>query len=222
MSGLWQTGERTYPESSKQELVQVAGVNIKLSQLNLRGIPSWNASVLTAHLGFPFLGSDSLQDPHCRIPSWVCSLLGHPTDILGAVCPLWSSFLPRQEGWKESSFPASILHPCPSFLMSWTLASLWPTVPKKYLLPVFLARPPEASFFMNKIWAVLEPWGEETTASAFYCCGCWCLWPHWQEQRREERAQGVSAVTLQCELCCLEPILRNSWLCNTLFQAVCN
>lgn len=156
------------------------------------------------------LDSPSKAVTPCRIPTAGHQLslfppaLAHHVDIPGAVCPLWFSFLPWQEGWKESSFHASILHPCPSFLMSWTLASLWPTVPKKYLLPVFfLLRPPEASLFMNKIWAVLlEPWREETTASAFYCCGCWCLCPHWQgEQRREERAWGFSPVTI-CSVSC--------------------
>lgn len=64
-----------------------------------------------------------------------------------------------------------------------------------FLLGVFFffsfPRPPEASFFMNKIWAILlEPWRGESTGSwggcCFYCCGCWCLLPPVQGGERKQ------------------------------------
>lgn len=196
MSGLWQTGKRNYPENSKEKLVQEAG--IKLSQLNFGGIPSCNASVLTAHLGFPLSGNDSLQDPQLTLfPP------GSPHGHSGCSLPfviLLPTLAGRLEGKSAFMLPSCTPAPpswCPGHLPACDQLS-----PRNICFLFFLLRPPEASFFMNKIWAVLlEPWREETTASAFYCCGCWCLWPHWQEQRREERAQGFSPVTL-CSVSC--------------------
>lgn len=110
MSGLWQTGERSYPENSKQELVQVTEVNIKLSQLKLGGIPSCNASVLTAHLGFPLSGSDSLQDLPCRI-SLTLFPPGSPQGHSGCTLPfviLLPTLAGRLEGKQLSCF-----HPAP-------------------------------------------------------------------------------------------------------------
>lgn len=108
---------------------------------------------------------------------------------------------PSYHGRKAGRKAAFMLPSCTPAPPSWCpghLPACDQLSPRNTYFLVFLLRPPEASLFLNKIWAVLlEPWREESTASAFYCCGCWCLCPHWQgEQRIEERAWGFSPVTV--------------------------
>lgn len=128
--------------------------------------------------------------------SWICSLLGHHMDM----CSLpFVILLPTTAGRLEGK-QLSCFYPAPLLLLLDVLDAFQPVTncPQEIFTSCFffLLRPLEASFFMNKIWAVLlEPWREETTASAFYCCGCWCLWPHWQGE--EERRKG-SRHCLQC------------------------
>lgn len=145
----------------------------------------------------------------CRIPpaGQQLSLFppGSPHRHSGCSLP-FVLLLPTTAGRLEGK-QLSCFHPAPLPLLPDVLDSCQPVTncPQEIFASCFFffffLSPPEALFFMNKIWAVLEPWREETTASAFHCCGCWCLWPHWQEQRREERAQGFSPVTA-CSVSC--------------------
>lgn len=69
-------------------------------------------------------------------PTSFPAVLSHHSDLQGAAHSLWSSFLPSEEGCQEWRLQASLLHPCFSFTMPWTLARLQASAPKKYLLPV--------------------------------------------------------------------------------------
>lgn len=152
-----------------------------------------------------------LRDPHCRHQLRLFpAALGHHAGHSGCRSPfviLLPTVAGRLVGRELSCFHPS---PLPLLLDALDVGQLTTECPKKYLLPVWfffcLLRPPEASFFMNKIWTVLEPWREETTAS--WCGHCflslWLLMPlPWQAggQGREETAPGFSLGALSSVNC---------------------
>lgn len=222
MSEAWQSGERNYLENAKQKLVQVAGVNVKLSQLNLGGIPSFNASVLTAHLGFPLWGSESLQDPHCRTPAVLPSGSAHRHSGGLPFVILLPTMAGRLQG-KQLSF----FHPAPLPLLLDVLDTCQPVTncPQEIFASCFFCldlQRPRFSWIKYELFSWShegrKPLPELFIAVVAAASGL-------TDKRTEERGKGSrvqSSGCLQCELCCQEPVLRNSWLCNTLSQAVCN
>lgn len=209
MRGVWQSGERGYLENSKQQLMQMAGVNISLSKANLGGIPSWYASTPTMQRAFPLRCSDSLQDPHYRTPAeFVPCCTGSPQRtfrVQFALCDPPSYH--RRKAGRKGAFMLPTSSPASPSWCPGHLPACNPVPPRNIYFLFFCLdlQRPHFSWIKYELFS----WSHEGrkplpagVAAAFYCCGCWCLRPHRQgDQRREEGAPGFSLVTVSSVNC---------------------
>lgn len=142
---MWQSGETDDLENSNPQFMQMVGVSAPPNQTLVGSHPICIHTNPAAHLPPAMQGLAAGHQP-----GLFPAALGHHKKHAGDSLP-FVILLPIIAG-RSLGKEVSRFHPPPPLLllMSWTLASSPPTAPEKYLLPVFLRRPPEASFFMNK------------------------------------------------------------------------